>query len=52
MKDIANEFRNYQAFVLHYQPVVILKVGRDDYAAYYGGTGAREPGPERDQGVY
>ena len=28
MKDIANEFRNYQAFVLHYQPVVILKVGR------------------------
>ena len=38
MKDIANEFRNYQAFVLHYQPVVILKVGRDDYAAYYGGT--------------
>lgn len=36
--DPAVEFSNYTSFEYHFQPVEILKIGRDDYAVFYGGT--------------
>lgn len=38
MGDLANRFMNYQAFAHHFRPMTILKTGRDEYTAYYGGT--------------
>ncbi len=34
MKDVADQFSNYPAFRTHLAPVVIEKVGRNDYIAY------------------
>ena len=38
MEDLAKKFKNYTAFSCHFQPVTILKTGKDHYTAYYGGT--------------
>ena len=38
MENLAEQFRNYRAFEFHFQPVTILKTGKDDYTVYYGGT--------------
>lgn len=37
MENFAERFRNYRAFECHFKPVTILKTGKDDYTAYYGG---------------
>ena len=38
MGDLANRFMNYQAFACHFRPMTILKTGKDEYTAYYGGA--------------
>lgn len=38
MENIAEQFKNYQAFAPHYDPVAILKTGRVDFTVYYGGA--------------
>lgn len=38
MEDLAKKFKNYTAFSCHFQPVTILKTGKDHYTAYYGGA--------------
>lgn len=36
--DTTSEFTNYPAFAFHFKPVTIMKIGRDDYVVFYGGT--------------
>lgn len=35
MKDVADQFSNYPAFCYHFVPVVIEKVGRNEYIVYH-----------------
>ena len=38
MNDLSKQFKNYQAFAYNFEPVAILKTGKNEYAVYYGGT--------------
>lgn len=37
MNEATKQFSNYPAFAYHFEPVSIVKAGRDDYVVYYGG---------------
>lgn len=34
MKNVAEQFSNYSAFLFHFEPIIIEKIGRNDYIAY------------------
>lgn len=36
MIDVSDTFSNYGAFAFHFEPVVITKIGRDDYIVFRG----------------
>lgn len=37
MKEATEQFSNYPPFAYHFEPVTIVKTGRNEYTVYYGG---------------
>lgn len=37
MKEVTEQFSNYPPFAYHFEPVAIVKTGRNEYTVYYGG---------------
>ena len=36
MENLAKQFKNYPAFAYHFEPVTILKTGKDNYTVFRG----------------